>query len=114
LGAAVKFSHKRFLLPLALLFSAPLPAQQFHANEIYIPWNKAGPRGLNALLVYADLPGNRPLAVLTHGTSRKMEERNAVTPSRCCRRRTGSRAGDGPCWRWCAADTENPEAGPII
>jgi dienelactone hydrolase len=75
----MNFSKKRFLLPLALLFSVPLPAQQFHANEIFIPWNKAGPRGLNALLVYADLPGNRPLAVLTHGTSRKMEERNAVT-----------------------------------
>jgi dienelactone hydrolase len=64
---------------LALAICAPLPAQQLHAHEIFIPWSKAGSRGLNALLVYADLPGNRPLAVLTHGTSRTAEERDHIT-----------------------------------
>jgi len=64
---------------LGLVLCAPLPAQEIHANEIFIPWNKAGSRGLNALLVYADVPGNRPLVVLTHGTSRKHEERHEVT-----------------------------------
>jgi dienelactone hydrolase len=63
----------------ALVFCAQLAAQQIHANEIVIPWNKAGSRGLSALLVYADLPGDRPLEVMTHGTSRKLEERNEVT-----------------------------------
>jgi dienelactone hydrolase len=64
---------------LGLAWCVPLAAQQLHANEIFIPWNKAGAQGLNALLVYADLPGNRPLVVLTHGTSRKPEERREVT-----------------------------------
>jgi dienelactone hydrolase len=64
---------------LGLLFCTPLAAQQIHDNEIVIPWNRAGSRGLNALLVYADLPGNHPLAVLTHGTSRIAKERDEVT-----------------------------------
>jgi dienelactone hydrolase len=64
---------------LSLVFCAPLAAQQIHAAEIFIPWNKAGSRGLNALLVYAGLPGNRPLAVLTHGTSRVPKERDEIT-----------------------------------
>ena len=72
-------SHRAAGVLWGLAWCAPLAAQQFHANEIFIPWNKAGSRGLNALLVYADLPGNRPLAVLTHGTSRKPEERDTVT-----------------------------------
>jgi dienelactone hydrolase len=67
------------IMMFTLLLCAPLPAQQFHANEISIPWNKAGSQGLNALLVYADLPGNRPLVVMTHGTSRQHEERKEVT-----------------------------------
>jgi dienelactone hydrolase len=67
------------ILWLASVLCDPLAAQQFHAEEIFIPWVKAGSRGLNALLVYADLPGKHPLVVLTHGTSREREERDAVT-----------------------------------
>ncbi len=36
--------------------------------------------GLDALLVYTDLPGKYPLVVLTHGTARDTEPRNNVTP----------------------------------
>jgi dienelactone hydrolase len=64
---------------LSWFFCVPLAAQQIHANDIVIPWNKAGSRGLSALLVYADLPGDRPLVVMTHGTSRIPEERKEVT-----------------------------------
>lgn len=64
---------------LAIVWLAPLAAQPFHVDEIFIPWHKAGARGLNAVLVYPDIPGNRPLAVLTHGTSRLREERDQVT-----------------------------------
>jgi dienelactone hydrolase len=64
---------------LGLVLCVPLAAQQIHAHEIFIPWIKADSRGLNALLVYADLPGKRPLAVLTHGTDHKQEDRDAVT-----------------------------------
>jgi len=80
LGAAVSGvrGHRVGGAVFGLVLCVQLPAQQLHANEIFIPWNKAGARGLNALLVYADIPGNHPLAVLTHGTSRKQEERNEV------------------------------------
>jgi hypothetical protein len=40
----------------------------------------AGVNGLDALLVYADLPGKHPLALLTHGTSRITDEQAHVTP----------------------------------
>lgn len=54
--------------------------QSYVEKEIRIPWVKAAPGGLDALLVYVDLPGKHPLVVLTHGTSRKQEERAEVTP----------------------------------
>jgi dienelactone hydrolase len=64
-----------------LLASAPLAgAQRYVEREIRIPWVLTGPYGLDALLVYADLPGKHPLAVLTHGSSRKPEEHAQVTP----------------------------------
>jgi dienelactone hydrolase len=60
---------------------APLaPAQQFNEKEIRIPWAKAAPQGLDAVLVYADLPGKHPLVVMTHGTSRERQNREEVSP----------------------------------
>jgi len=49
-------------------------------NEFWVPYSQAFPHGLDALEVYADRPGRHPLAVLTHGTSPKEEERRTVTP----------------------------------
>ena len=54
-------------------------AVHFVARESWIPVQNAFPRGLDTLEVYADLPGRHPLAVLTHGTSDKEEERSQVT-----------------------------------
>ncbi|MGO9336845.1 MAG: dienelactone hydrolase family protein [Terracidiphilus sp.] len=54
-------------------------AQHYVEREIRIPWVQAGPGGLDALLVYADLPGKHPLVVLTHGSSRKTEEHAEVS-----------------------------------
>jgi len=45
-------------------------AQHYVEREISIPWTHALPNGLDALLVYAELPGKHPLAVITHGSSR--------------------------------------------
>jgi len=71
----------RFLVPGLLILCAPaLYAQKYVEREIMIPWAKALPYGLDALLVYVDLPGKHPLAVLTHGSSRKPEEHAEVTP----------------------------------
>lgn len=40
----------------------------------------SGASGLDALEVYVDVPGKHPLALLTHGTSDKPEERRLVYP----------------------------------
>jgi dienelactone hydrolase len=69
------------LLTLWLLLPALLAhAATIREQETRIVWTQAGPHGLDALLVYADLPGQHPLVVLTHGTSRDNEPRNHVTP----------------------------------
>jgi len=68
----------RWLLGTLLLCSLAR-SQGFHDREIMIPWAQAG-QGLHGLLVYADLPGKHPLAVLTHGTSLDMPDRHAVSP----------------------------------
>ena len=72
-------------LPCSLLFGLFVSltailsanAQRYVEREVTIPWVLA-PGGLHALLVYADLPGKHPLAVITHGTSPKAEERAEV------------------------------------
>jgi len=71
---------RRFLLfVLSLVLISSAHAQRYVEREIIIPWAMAVPNGLDALLVYADLPGKHPLVILTHGTSRKPEERAEVT-----------------------------------
>jgi dienelactone hydrolase len=52
----------------------------FVEKEMWVPAPGAFPRGLDALEVYADLPGRHPLIVLTHGTSDKEDQRMHVTP----------------------------------
>jgi dienelactone hydrolase len=65
-----------------LLFCSQLLAQTQTCveREISIPWDKAPPNGLDALLVYFNLPGRHALVVLTHGSSREMEKHAEVTP----------------------------------
>ncbi|MGA9670008.1 MAG: dienelactone hydrolase family protein [Terracidiphilus sp.] len=63
-----------------MLAAPALEAQGYVEREVIIPWVKAQPLGLDALLVYVDLPGKHPLVVLTHGSSRKVEEHAEVTP----------------------------------
>jgi dienelactone hydrolase len=70
------------LFATSIFFAAIAPADEFRyvEREVRIPWILATPNGLDALLVYADLPGKHPLVVITHGSSRKMEEHAEVTP----------------------------------
>jgi dienelactone hydrolase len=61
----------------------PAPNQvviHYIQKEMFIPAPLAFPNGLDAIEVYANLPGHHPLVVLTHGTSDKEEERARVTP----------------------------------
>lgn len=55
-------------------------AQRYIEHEVRIPWVMAAPGGLDALLVYVDLPGKHPLVLLTHGTARKPEDQAQTTP----------------------------------
>ena len=75
-------SKRTLLLGIYLsLICAPCAlAQRIDEREVTIPWALAGHNGLDALLVYAELPGKHPLAVITHGSSRKAEEHAEVTP----------------------------------
>jgi dienelactone hydrolase len=48
-------------------------------KETFVPAGRALP-GLDVVEIYVDTPGRHPLAILTHGTSVKPEERAHVTP----------------------------------
>jgi dienelactone hydrolase len=75
----VQFFRRFLLFVLSLVLISCAHAQRYVEREVLIPWAMAIPNGLDAMLVYADLPGKHPLVVLTHGTSRKPEERSEVT-----------------------------------
>ena len=70
--------HFGLLVLLTAFFGAS--TLRYVEREIRIPWVAASPGGLDALLVYAELPGKHPLIVITHGSSRKSEEHAQVTP----------------------------------
>jgi dienelactone hydrolase len=72
--------HLLALAILLLILEPMAHALDMHETETRIPWTQASPNGLSALLVYADLPGQHPLVVITHGTAREVEPRNNVTP----------------------------------
>ncbi len=55
-------------------------AQKYVEQQIRIPWNPAQPAGLDALLVFVDLPGKHPLVVITHGSARNAEDHALVSP----------------------------------
>lgn len=78
----VRSSLRSSLICALFLLTAALSgaAQHYVERQIRIPWVSAAPAGLDALLVYADLPGKHPLVVLTHGSSRKTEEHAQVSP----------------------------------
>ena len=66
----------RYLLPTLLLALAAADsaiAQHYIEREVTIPWVLAAP-GLDALLVYVDLPGKHPLVVIR--TVRRAPARN--------------------------------------
>jgi dienelactone hydrolase len=68
---------------LCLFAGVKAPAQatmRYLEREFRMPLTTAGPAGLDVLEVRADVPGKRPLALLTHGTAAEQEQRAHVTP----------------------------------
>ena len=78
----MKPSGRAAFFGLSMLLTAAASsahAQGYVEHEITIPWVQAG-HGLDALLVYVDLPGKHPLVVITHGSARKTEDHALVSP----------------------------------
>src|SRR5688572_28476425 len=67
-------------LALAMLPSVAL-AQVYHREELRIPFAEAGGRGLEAVLIRPAGDKRYPLALLSHGTPRRGEERTTMTPN---------------------------------
>jgi len=60
----------------------PSPAAEpYLQEELRIPFALAGPRGLEALLVRPGEPGRYPLALISHGSPRSIDEHASMSPS---------------------------------
>lgn len=57
-------------------------AQSYHREELRIPFADAGPRGLEAVLIRPNDGKRYPLAVISHGSPRKAEDRPESSPNR--------------------------------
>ena len=72
------------LLAIWIVYTAmpPVAAGDFYREELRIPMNAAGPRGLEALLIHP--PGSRryPLALISHGAPRDAGDRAGMSPYR--------------------------------
>ncbi len=72
----------QILLMLVLIFAhSASDAQSILQQNIIIPMQDAGPQGLETVLVWPNLPGKHPLALISHGTVRNAEARREMTPS---------------------------------
>ncbi|MGA3159932.1 MAG: prolyl oligopeptidase family serine peptidase [Terracidiphilus sp.] len=68
------------LFSIPILLASAANSQRYVEHEISIPWVMAGPSGLDALLVYVDLPGKHPLVVITHGNAPSPEAQPLMNP----------------------------------
>lgn len=73
------------VLALTTLLTFPSPsaraADGFVREELRIPMDGAGPRGLQALLIRPEGPGRFPLALISHGSPRSAEDRPSLSPT---------------------------------
>lgn len=61
------------------LLVAPARAAEFYTEDLRIPMTEAGPQGLEAFLVRPAGAKRYPLALLSHGSPRKFEERATMS-----------------------------------
>ncbi|AMA59716.1 alpha/beta hydrolase family protein [Bradyrhizobium sp. CCGE-LA001] len=73
-------SRKLLLLIASLLMAgAPARAAEFYTEDLRIPMAEAGPQGLEAFLVRPAGTKRYPLALLSHGSPRKFDDRAAMS-----------------------------------
>src|SRR5262245_3554147 len=63
------------LIATALAVTRPAAAQDYTREELRIPMEAAGPRGLDALLIRPAGSGPYPLALISHGSPREAADR---------------------------------------
>lgn len=73
----------RYFAPLLLIlsFTTPTYAQDFLREELRIPFEAAGAKGLQALLIRPRAEGRYPLAIINHGSPRDRNERAKMRPT---------------------------------
>jgi dienelactone hydrolase len=79
----MRLKPHRLRLALAIvliLFALPAQAETFIREDIRIPMAQAGARGLEAVLVRPDAPGQYPLALISHGAPRDGAARAKMSP----------------------------------
>jgi dienelactone hydrolase len=64
---------------------SPAAAEPFHYEDLRIPMEAAGPRGLEAMLLRPSGPRRFPLALMSHGTPREAMRREEMSPYRSYR-----------------------------
>ncbi len=67
------------VIALALAAVRPAAAQNYYREELRIPMEAAGPRGLEALLIRPAGSGPYPLALLSHGAPREASDRAGMS-----------------------------------
>ncbi|MDH2354985.1 alpha/beta hydrolase [Bradyrhizobium sp. SSUT18] len=73
-------SRKLLLLIAGLVMAgAPARAAEFYTEDLRIPMAEAGPQGLEAFLVRPAGTRRYPLALLSHGSPRKFDDRAAMS-----------------------------------
>ncbi|MBR0851311.1 dienelactone hydrolase [Bradyrhizobium diazoefficiens] len=74
------FSRKLFLLIAGLIAAAtPARAAEYYTEDLRIPMAAAGPQGLEAFLVRPAGTKRYPLALLSHGSPRKFDDRATMS-----------------------------------
>jgi hypothetical protein len=58
----------------------PAAAEPFHREDLRIPMEAAGPRGLEAMLLRPSGTRRYPLALISHGTPREGSARAPMSP----------------------------------
>jgi dienelactone hydrolase len=74
-------ARKIATLTLALLLVLPLAARaaDFYSEDLRIPMAQAGKRGLEAFLIRPAAAGRYPLALISHGSPRNVDDRPSMT-----------------------------------
>ncbi|MBS0533620.1 MAG: alpha/beta fold hydrolase [Proteobacteria bacterium] len=70
-----------FIAILTALFIAPATAQDYIREELRVPMDGTGGKGLETLLIRPAETGRYPLVIISHGSPRKAEERPKMTPA---------------------------------